>query len=120
MLVRNVLKVCVSNCPKSPKGRSPSHHLKALQTSNPYSTEIKDYVFHIKAGNIDGVEPSVVDNCPVLSQIDREMHGDVRSPEIFNGDMECNGPVKSEVEDKMFLLITNNDEPREAGQLNSN
>ena len=36
-------------------------------------SEAKDYVYHIKAGNIIGVDPSEVDKCPVCSQILQEM-----------------------------------------------
>lgn len=38
-----------------------------------YSSEIKDYVYNIKEGNIDGVDPSVIDSCSVCSEIYEEM-----------------------------------------------
>mmetsp|Transcript_15451 Transcript_15451/g.25843 ORF Transcript_15451/g.25843 Transcript_15451/m.25843 type:complete len:136 (-) Transcript_15451:1055-1462(-) len=38
-----------------------------------YASEMNDYVYHIKAGNIGGVDPSVIDACPVCSAVYKEM-----------------------------------------------
>ena len=72
-MIKNILKVCATNAPKSPRvGR-------AAVTPRNYSTETNEYVYNISVGNIAGVDPSVIDECPVCSSIMREMHGD-RTP----------------------------------------
>ncbi len=71
-MIKNLLKVCASNAPLSPRAG------KALSPRS-YYTEANDYVYNISVGNIAGVDPSVVDECPVCSKILREMHGD-RAP----------------------------------------
>ena len=60
--MKGLIKICTNKVPQ------PQKVLKRLNQS-----EAKDYVYHIKAGNIIGVDPSVVDQCPVCSQILKEM-----------------------------------------------
>jgi hypothetical protein len=80
MIIKTVLKDYAKGSAKnSPKAKSISPTSFAaklpLTLSSNYITEARDYVFHIKAGNINGVEPGVVDSDPVCSQIYREMMG---------------------------------------------
>eukprot|EP01032_Pedospumella_encystans_P033529 gene33529-37893_t len=51
-MIKNLLKVCASNAPLSPRAG------KALSPRN-YYTEANDYVYNISVGNIAGVDPSV-------------------------------------------------------------
>lgn len=77
-MIKNLLKVCTtSNGPMSPRvGRA--------VTPRSYSTETNEYVYNISVGNIAGVDPSVVDECPVCSSILREMQGDIPPIEMSN------------------------------------
>eukprot|EP01032_Pedospumella_encystans_P016638 gene16638-18974_t len=77
-MIKNLLKVCTSNAPMSPRG------IGRAVTPRSYSTETNEYVYNISVGNIAGVDPSVVDECPVCSSILREMHGDIAPIEMGN------------------------------------
>ena len=57
------------------KVSQPQVQSNALTSSRVYSSEANEYVYHIKAGNIAGVHPSVIDQCQVCSKILREMNG---------------------------------------------
>lgn len=84
-MIKNLLKVCASNAPKSPRaGRA--------VTPRAYSTETNEYVYNISVGNIAGVDPSVIDECPVCSTILREMHGD-RAPMEMAGEINVVGKI---------------------------
>ena len=84
-MIKNLLKVCASNAPLSPRAG------KALSPRN-YYTEANDYVYNISVGNIAGVDPSVVDECPVCSKILREMHGD-RAPIEIGSEVHIVGKI---------------------------
>lgn len=74
-MIKNLLKVCVNNTPKSPRAG-------AAKSPRTYYTEANDYVFNINHGNIAGVDPSVIDDCPVCTKILREMNGE-SSPTVM-------------------------------------
>lgn len=85
-MIRSLLKVCASNAPLSPRAG------KAALTPRNYYTEANDYVYNISVGNIAGVDPSVVDECPVCSKILREMHGD-RAPIEIGSEVHIVGKI---------------------------
>lgn len=85
-MIKNLLKVCASNAPLSPRAGC-----KAMSPRS-YYTEANDYVYNISVGNIAGVDPSVVDECPVCSKILREMHGD-RAPIEIGSEVHIVGTI---------------------------
>ena len=61
--MRALVKSCISHAsskPSSPRGRGSA--AAGLRQNN---SEAKDYVYHIRAGNILGVDPGEVYQCPV-------------------------------------------------------
>jgi len=85
-MIKNLVKVCASNTPLSPKVT------RAVTTPRNYCSEANEYVHNISAGNIAGVDPSVIDECPVCSTILRELHGD-RAPVEIGSQVHIVGKV---------------------------
>lgn len=79
--MKNLLKVCVSNTPKSPRAG-------AARSPRTYYTEANEYVQSISQGKIVGVDPGVIDDCPVCSKILREMNGESTPVIIERSDFE--------------------------------
>ena len=80
-MFKNLLKVCVNNTPKSPRSG-------AARSPRAYHTETNDYVYNISQGNISGVDPGVIDGCPVCSKILREMNGESTPIAMDRADVE--------------------------------
>jgi hypothetical protein len=76
-MIKNLLKVCVSNAPKSPRAG-------AALTPRNYVTEANEYVYNISHGHIAGVNPACVDEDAVCCKILREINGgaEMESSEI--------------------------------------
>jgi hypothetical protein len=67
-MIKNLVKVCASNVPRSPRAGA------ALALSpRTYVTEASEYVYNISCGNITGVDPACVGEDAVCSKILREI-----------------------------------------------
>jgi len=47
--------------------------LKGTSNTKQHYTSLQDYVYHIKNGNFEGVDPSVIDTCPVCTAVYQNM-----------------------------------------------
>lgn len=45
----------------------------ASSNAKQHYTSLQDYVYHIKNGNFEGVDPSVIDTCPVCTGVYQNM-----------------------------------------------
>jgi hypothetical protein len=89
-MIKNLVKVCASSVPKSPRAG-------AALTPRTYVTEANEYVYNISRGNISGVDPACVGEDPVCSKILREMNGEAsmnfRSTEMESADIHIIGKI---------------------------
>lgn len=69
-MLRTILKAY-----KSKVGALPNYVTPKPDVRN-YTSEATDYVLGVHFGKIDGVDPGIVDQCPVCSKILRELNVD--------------------------------------------
>lgn len=70
-MMRTITKACTGPGKTSPRFiRAPLEHARK------YSSEARDYACGLREGLIEGVDPRLALECPVCTQIFRELYGD--------------------------------------------